>query len=893
MGLSNTHQAGSGRRSVLDKIVRGKPWLPVVNQGATYLGLAMIAFIWLGVDFHVKSERATVQEDAIQHASNLSRAFEEHLVTTLTDLDHTLQVVRSAYERNPDKFDLIEWARQEHALADPAFQLVLIGADGLMKSTTVAQRFAPVDLSDREHFRVHINAQDDKLFISKPLVGRVTGRMSIQLSRRISTPEGGFAGVVVISLDPGHFTRLYDSIDIGREGAIRVVGTDGVVRAIGSQGSHQGAYIGTNLTGSTLLTHASLRPAGWYLTPSSRSDRVGRLVFYRAVRDFPLIVSVGLGTSEMFAGVNAKRTDYDIVASGLTVLILIVVGLSIRDRMTLERASRQLRLQNVRFDAALNNMSHGLAMVDAEKKLVVCNSAYAQMFQLAPEEVQPGTPLDRLVGSKIAKGCLPPVTPSEFAEDRQSIPAKIEHLPDNRDLLVLSQSMSDGGWVTTYEDVTERLRTEARIAHMARHDGLTDLPNRRHFLEELASATAQLQKSEPHFSVFMLDLDGFKLINDTLGHGAGDGLLRAVADRLRFCVRQDDIVARLGGDEFAILQRCAIDQKSEAVGLAADIIEVLSEPFDVGAREVCISTSIGIAMAPEQGRNSEELLSNADLALYQSKLSGRDRYCLFEPAMEKRSRQRSALQNDLRQALQKNEFELHYQPIFDIATERCCGVEALLRWRRGHKELVPPDEFIPIAEDTGLISSIGEWVLRTACRDARAWPANVSLAVNLSPVQFGKGDLAAVVSAVLAATGFPAARLELEITESTLLERTDCNVRTLKELKGLGAKIVLDDFGTGYSSLTYLASFAFDKVKIDRSFIAAMTDRPDCATIVNSIINLVRGLGLRTVAEGVETEDQLRLLRAVGCCEAQGYLLGRPNPVENLTAFHRALKVAS
>ena len=755
-----------------------KAWWPVVNQGATYLGLAMIALVWLGFDFHLKAELATVQQDAIQHAGNLSRAFEEHLVATLSDVDHTLQVVRGAYQRNPEKFDLIEWTRQEHALSDPAFQIVIIGSDGFMRSTTADPHPAPLDLSDREHFRVHLDGRDDKLFISKPLIGRVTGRMTIQLSRRISAADGSFAGVVVISLDPDHFTQFYNSIDIGREGAIRVIGTDGIVRAVGSARNQSTEYAGTNVAGSRILAEAAVRPAGWYLSKGGRTDGVGRLVFYRALRDYPLIVAVGLGTNELFAGVNAKRADYNVIASGLTLLIMIVIGLSFRDRTRLERASRQLQLQNVRF------------------------------------------------------------------------------------------------------------------AHMARHDSLTDLPNRAFFLDKLGERIIDLADGE-RISVFMLDLDGFKLVNDTLGHGAGDALLRAVADRLRFCVRVEDLVARLGGDEFAILQLGPIDQRSDAVTLAAHLIESLSEPYDLGGREISISISIGIAMAPAQGKTSEELLGNADLALYQSKLSGRDRYCVFEPCMETKSRLRRELQSELRQALQKNEFELHYQPIFDIATQRCIGMEALLRWRRGSRELVPPDEFIPIAEETGLISPIGEWVLRTACQNARSWPEHVSLAVNLSSAQFGTGDLDKTVAGALAATGFPATRLELEITESILLGRTESNVRLLRELKNLGAKIVLDDFGTGYSSLTYLSSFAFDKVKIDRSFVSAMTDRAGCAAIVNSIINLAHSLDMKIVAEGVETKEQLAILRAAGCSQAQGYLFSRPKPANELSAFYEGLRAAS
>ena len=390
----------------------------------------------------------------------------------------------------------------------------------------------------------------------------------------------------------------------------------------------------------------------------------------------------------------------------------------------------------------------------------------------------------------------------------------------------------------------------------------------------------------------MLDLDQFKAINDTLGHGSGDMLLRTVALRLGSCARTTDTVARLGGDEFAVLQMCKMDQSVGAIALASDIVDALSQPYNIEGQEVVVGTSIGIAIAPDHGTTSEKLLGNADLALYQSKLAGRNGYCFFETGMEAKAHQRRGIESDLRRALQRNEFELHYQPVVNIATLACSGMEALLRWKRGSGEIVPPNEFIPIAEDIGLISSIGEWVLRTACKDAMVWPQHIRLAVNLSPVQFGKDDLRDIVLGALTDSGLPPHRLELEITETVLLESSENNLRMLASLKALGVKIVLDDFGTGYSSLTYLSMFAFDKVKIDRSFVSEMSGRPDCAAIVCSIINLGQNLDMTTVAEGVETERQLTMLRVAGCSEAQGYLFSRPLPVNELRFTHE-LEVAS
>ena len=848
-----------------------KSWLYALNQGATYLGLAMIVLIWSGLEFHLQTESAAVQEHGIQDASNLSRAFEEHLVRTLKDVDHTLQIVRNAYERKPETFDLASWSKDEHALDGPSFQIVIIGPNGIMKATTEGPQSSSVDLSDREHFRVHVGTQDDKLFISKPVIGRVTGRPSLQISRRINAPDGSFGGVILISLDPGHFTRFYESIDIGHEGVIRVVGNDGVVRAVGQQIGDDARYVGIELTESTLLRRARLEPSGWYFTGSAREDGIRRIVFYRIVPGYPLMVTVGLGTGEMLSGITAKRRDYHLIAIVLTFLILIVMGLSLRDREKLERTGRQLHMQNLRFDAALNNMSHGLSMVDANEQLVVCNKSYAKMFRLSPEDVRPGTSLRQLLKSKIAKGSYTPVTSEQYVQDRLRHPSRIERLADKRDVHVLSQPMAEGGWVATYEDVTERLQSESRIAYMARYDALTGLPNRALFLERLEQAVARFKLLGDRFTVLMLDLDRFKEINDTLGHGAGDILLQSVANRLRLAMRSTDIVARLGGDEFAILQMAESDQSGAAVTLASGIIDRLSQPYSITGHEVIVGCSIGLAMAPEHGERTEQLLGNSDLALYQSKSTGRNAYCFFEAALESKARMRSALEADLRHALERNEFEMYYQPIVHIATQSYCGMEALLRWKRRDGADVPPSQFIPIAEDIGLITSIGKWALYTACRDAMEWPPHIKLAVNLSPGQFGCADLRETVLGALTASRLPADRLELEITESVLLEGTEGNIGILRSLKALGIKIVLDDFGIGYSSLSYLSMFAFDKVKIDQSFVSRMMHRSDCAAIVCSIINLGSNLNMTTVAEGVETEEQLIMLRAAGCSQAQGY----------------------
>jgi len=432
------------------------------------------------------------------------------------------------------------------------------------------------------------------------------------------------------------------------------------------------------------------------------------------------------------------------------------------------------------------------------------------------------------------------------------------------------------------EDVTERVRAENRLSDQAHHDALTGLANRALFTQRISEALMASSRRGEQFVVMILDLDRFKSVNDSLGHPVGDGLLKGVAQRLETCLRKDDMVARLGGDEFAILQVCADEQREEAIALANRVLDLLASTFDIEGHQVITGTSIGIAFAPTHGTDVDHLMKHADLALYQAKSAGRNRYCVFNTSMEKEAHARHALELDLRHAVVRGEFEMYYQSIFDATTGRPSGVEALVRWKHPQRGIVAPGEFIPLAEETGLIVPLGEWILHRVCRDGCGLPPGIKVAVNLSPVQFGKGDLVGTVSRALAESGFPPHRLELEITESVLLHNNEENISTLVALKSLGVSIVLDDFGTGYSSLSYLRVFPFDKIKIDRSFIKELSTRSDCAAIVCAITSLARTLKIATTAEGVETHDQYQLLRAAGCSLVQGYLLSRPMPPAEL-----------
>ncbi len=439
-------------------------------------------------------------------------------------------------------------------------------------------------------------------------------------------------------------------------------------------------------------------------------------------------------------------------------------------------------------------------------------------------------------------------------------------------------------------DVTERCQAEERIAHLAHHDALTGLPNRVLFRERMDGAIARARFGEG-FAVLCLDLDRFKEVNDALGHPVGDALLCAVADRLRAELRDTDTLARLGGDEFALIQSCA-DQPGDATALARRLVEAVAAPFQIDGHQISVGTSIGVALAPGDGLHPDALLRAADMALYRAKADGRGTWHFFEPEMDARMQMRRTLELDLRRALVAGEFEVHYQPLVAIATRQVTGLEALVRWHHPERGLVPPDRFIPLCEEIGLIVPLGEYVLVRACADAVHWPGTPKVAVNLSPVQFASPGLVDAVAWALATSGLDPARLELEITETVMLRDTEATLAILYRLKALGVRIAMDDFGTGYSSLSYLQRFPFDKVKIDRSFIRSLDQSRQSNAIVRAVTDLCGGLGMTTTAEGVETEEQFAALRREGCSEAQGYLFSKPRPANEIPAVLRTLDTA-
>jgi diguanylate cyclase (GGDEF)-like protein len=577
-----------------------------------------------------------------------------------------------------------------------------------------------------------------------------------------------------------------------------------------------------------------------------------------------------------------------------------IFPLRILDRTMGELKHSNLGLAEIngRFDAATSHMSQGLCMFDADARLVVNNERYIQMYDLSQEVVKPGCALVDLLKHRTTRGSFKGDPELYLAELQKLLKAgktitRIVPSGDGRTIAVINSPTPNGGWVATHEDITEQRAIAARISHMAHHDGLTNAPNRLFFREQMQVRLAQLGRDQK-IAVLCIDLDRFKSVNDNLGHSFGDELLRQATERMRKCLREGDMLARLGGDEFAIRTHAA--QAEDASGLAARLIKAIAVPFDLDEHQVTIGVSIGIAVAPGDGTDPEQLLKCADLALYRAKAEGRATYRFFEPEMDRKIQARRVLELELRSAIVNCEFELYYQPVVNLQSGQICAFEALLRWNHPERGLVPPVDFISLAEETGLIAPIGEWAIRTACDEAAKWPEAIGVAINLSPAQFKKSGLCQVVQSALAHSGLAPGRVDLEITESVLLIESVSTLETLHQLRGLGVRTSMDDFGTGYSSLSYLHSFPFDKVKIDRSFVHDLQRNESARAIVQAVTGLCASLGMATTGEGVETAEDVDYLRRKGCTEAQGYFYSRPMPakdVNNMLAERHAAVAAA
>jgi diguanylate cyclase (GGDEF)-like protein len=557
----------------------------------------------------------------------------------------------------------------------------------------------------------------------------------------------------------------------------------------------------------------------------------------------------------------------------------------------LDLREAELSEQNRLFNAALSNMSQGLCMFGQDQKLLVCNARYVEMYGLSSDLAEPGTPFRKIVESRIEKGQFDGEDPAAYLDERlASVREAVRHtrlheLSDGRVIAISHEPMQGGGWVATHDDVTHLRRIEEKLSHLARHDALTDLPNRTQLRERMDEVLRGDALQRGFLIVLLFEIDRFNEINDTFGQSVGDALLQDLAHRLRRRTDGADMVARVGGDEFVVLQI------AEAPAVAADALakhvqDVLGPSFDIDDQAISISVSIGVAVAPVDGEDADKLLKNAHLALDRAKHDGLGNARFFEQGMDERVRARRQLEEDMRAALRHEQFELYYQPQVNLQSGEIVAFEALLRWNHPTRGMITPAEFVPVAEDTGFIVQLGDWALRRACEDAMSWPRGLRVAVNLSVAQFRSGHVRQSVISALGASTLSPNRLELEITESVLMDDTREVSDVLEALQEIGVAIALDDFGTGFSSLSYLTRLRFDKIKIDKHFIRALQDEPRSAlAVLRSVVALSKSLGISTLAEGIETAEQLERVRAEGCTEAQGYHTGRPMAVADVTAL--------
>jgi diguanylate cyclase (GGDEF)-like protein len=707
-------------------------------------------------------------------------------------------------------------------------------------------------------------------------------------------PHGEFLGAVGRGIEPANFERFFASVALGDGAAISMYHGDGTLLA---RYPHVEELIGQNFASGLVHQQILAKSDFGTMRLSSPIDGRDRLAAARKLTSFPIAI---IATTTISAALADWRDQMRFLIAAAVLSVLVIAALLFRVVRKLSHQHRlseqRLRLEKQRLDTAVNNMTQGLLLFDSSQRLVVCNQRYIEMYGLSVEVVQPGCTFREVIAHRKATG--------SFVDDVDAYVARVLRdvglrqsmtiaTPDGRTIQIVNEPLADGGWVATHEDITERTRAEQRITHLAHYDALTDLPNRALFHERLKLELARLAPGD-RLAVHYIDIDEFKSVNDSLGHLIGDELLKSVAVNLSRCVAAPSFVARLGGDEFAIVQT-AIKSPDDVSELVSRVFNAIREPYDCLGHQLTTDASIGIALAPEHGTDLDQILKNADLAMYAAKSAGRRTYRFFEPDMDAQVKARRRLEIDLRQAISDQALEVYYQPCVSLADNSITGCEALVRWRHAERGMISPAEFIPIAEETGLINALGEWVLTTACAEATNWPDDIKLAVNVSPVQFKSGTLALKIVAALAASDLPASRLELEITEAVLIRDDEAALAILHQLRKIGVRIALDDFGTGYSSLSYLQRFPFDKIKIDRCFVNDITEPGGSSCIVQAVVNIAAERQMTTTAEGVETEPQRQLLRALGCSEMQGYLFSPPKPAaetRQLCFAHRGGPVA-
>lgn len=855
-------------------------------------GIVLMAAIAIGTTLTISKFKESAIETSKQELESavllLARHFDQQLDDFSVLQKEIVAELQSEEMSSPDVFEsemgtlaIHEMLRDKASGWRDLAGANLFDSKGSLVNSSQRWPVADINISDRAYFRKLAN--DVTLSQAIDVVpGRFASGHSIVIARRISGPQGEFLGVVNRAVRPEVLESFFASVGLGPEATIAMHRTDGSLLA---RYPHVEAMIGENFNKGSSEQRAVFHAPQFAGQLRSPIDGKERLIASRMLKTVPLVIVATKTVDSTLAAWRSQTRFFISMAIFSLLTTVLMLYLIFRQMMRQQRLSqRQINVEKQRLDTAISHMSQGLLLFDSSERLVICNRRYIDMYGLSREAVKPGCTLRDLLRHRKATGSFHGDVErycDEVLRNNGNSTTMVVDTSDGRLIQVKNEPVPGGGWLATHEDVTERVRAEEQIVHLAHYDALTELPNRVSFRKHVEHRLSKEFLEKDRFAILYIDVDEFKSINDSLGHQVGDELLKCIASRLSESVGDGGLVARLGGDEFAIV-KAGFGERANLLNFVENVQREIRKPLTCCGHEVTTDASIGIAIAPDDGLSLEQLVKNADLAMYDAKLNGRRTFRFFAPEMGTRMQARRAMELDLRQAIAAGDFEIHYQPLVDLTSNAVTGCEALLRWNHRERGMVSPADFIPLAEETGLINELGDWVLERACADAVSWPDHVMLAVNVSPIQFKSKALALKVAGALARSGLPAQRLELEITEAVLIRDDEEALITLHQLRDLGVRISLDDFGTGYSSLSYLQRFPFDKIKIDRSFVNDICEAGGSSPIVQAVVAMALARSMSTTAEGVETEAQRKMLRELGCTQMQGFLFSPAVPTRRL-----------